>query len=78
MDGKMGEATDEVEDLSVERKRDSRARADGTHVAENGSSMVIDGDVLPLKGGEGRPAGGRLRVLLLQVGDMGIVEAKTD
>ena len=61
--GRMGKAVDEVEVLSAERKRDSRARVAKTQVAEDGSTMVINGDVLPLKGGERRPTGGRLGVL---------------
>ena len=74
----MGEAVDEVEDSTEERKRDPRVRAAGTCVAEDCSPVVIDGDVLPLKGGEERPAGGRLRVLRLQAGEMSVVEAETN
>ena len=40
--------------------------------------MIIDGDVLPLKGGERRPTGGHLRVLGLQAGEVVVVKAKTD
>ena len=59
----MGEAVDEVEDLLAERKRDPQTRAAGTRVAEDGSTIVINGDILPLKGGKGRPTGGHLGVL---------------
>ena len=76
--GGMGEAVDEVEDSSSERKSDPWARAAGTNVAEDGGAMIVDGDVLPLKGGERRPTGGRLGVLGLQAGEVGVVEAKTD
>ena len=76
--GGMGEAMDEVEDSSSERKRDPRARAARTNVAEDGGAMIIDGDVLPLKGGERHPAGGSLGVLRLQAGEVGVVEAKAD
>ena len=40
--------------------------------------MIVDGDVLLLKGGERRPTGGPLRVLGLQADEVGVVEAKTD
>ena len=40
--------------------------------------MIIDGDVLPLKGGKGRPTGGRLGVVGFQGGEVGIVEAEED
>ena len=73
---RMAEAVDKVEDSTAEKKRDLRARADGTHVAEDCSPVVVDGDVLPLKGGEGRPTGGCLGVL--QAGELVVVEAKTD
>ena len=78
MGGRMGEAMDKVEDSTAERKRDPRARVAGTHVAEDCSPVVVGGDSLPLKGGEGRLTGGRLRVLRLQVGKMAVAEAETD
>ena len=58
--GRMGEAVDKVEDSTAERKRDPRAKAAGTRVTEDCSPVVVDGDVLLLKGGEGRPTGGGL------------------
>ena len=69
---------DKAEDLTAERKRDPKKRAAGTCVAEDCSPVVIDGDVLPLKGGVGHLTGGRLVVLRLQAGEMSVVEAKTD
>ena len=62
---RMGEAVDKVEDLTVDRKRDPRERAAGTCVAEDCSPVVVDGDVLPLKGGEGHQTEGSLGVLRL-------------
>ena len=59
---------DKAEDLMTERKRDPRARAAGTRVAEDCSPVDVDGDVLPLKGGEGGLTGGCLGVLRLQAG----------
>ena len=47
---RMGEAIDKVKDLTAERQRDR-------------SPVVVDGDVLPLKGGEERPTGVCLWVL---------------
>ena len=77
--GRMSEAVDEVEDSTAERKRDPRARAAGTRVvAEDCSPVVVYGGVLPLKGGEGRPADRRLGVLRLQAGEMSVVEAETN
>ena len=74
----MGEAVDKVKDSTVERKRDPQARVARTHVTEDCSPVVVDGDVLPLKGGEARPTGGSLGVLRLQVGEMVVVEAEID
>ena len=54
MGRRLGKALDKVKDLTTERKRDPRARAAGTCVAEDSSPVVIDGDVLPLKGSDGR------------------------
>ena len=70
---RMGEAVDKVEDSTAER-----ARAARTCGAEDCGPVVVDGDVLPLKRGEGRPTGGHLRVLRLQAGKMVVVEAKKD
>ena len=53
-------------------------RAARTRVAEDCSPVVVNGDVLPLKEGEGHPTGGRLRVLRLKSAEMSIVEAETD
>ena len=75
---RMGEAADKVEDSTAERKRDPSARAAGTCIAEGRSPIVVDWDVLPLKGGEGCLTGGRLGVFRLQVGEMVVVKAKTD
>ena len=75
---RMGETIDKVKDSTAERKWDPRARAAGIRVAEDCSPVVVDGDVLPLKGGEGRPPGERLGVLCLQAGKMVVVEAETD
>ena len=66
----MGEAVDKVEDSTAERKRDPRERTAGTRVAEDCSPVVVDGDVLPLKGGEGRPTKGRLGVMRLHMGEI--------
>ena len=74
----MGEAVDKVEDSSAERKKDPRARVAGTRAAKDCSLVVVNGDVLLLKGGEERPTGGCLGVLRLQVGEMSAVEAETD
>ena len=54
---RMGKAVDKVEDSTAEKKRGPRARVAGTRVAEDFSPMVVNGDVLPLKGGEGCPTG---------------------
>ena len=78
MGRRMGEAMDKVEDSMAERKRDPRAKAAVTRVTEDCSPVVVDGGVLPLKGGERCPTGGRLRVLLLQASEMVVVEAETD
>ena len=77
MGRRMGEAVGKVEDSMAERERDPRARAARTCVAEDCSPVVVDGDVLPLKGGERRLTGGHLDFLRLQVGEMVIVEAET-
>ena len=53
-------------------------RATRTRVAEDCGPVVIDGNVLPLKGGERCLTGWRNRVLSLQAGEMVVVKAKTD
>ena len=78
MGGRMGEAVDKVKDSTTEKKRNPRARAAGTLVAEDCSPVVIDEDVLPLKGREGHLTGGCLGVLHLQAGEMVVDEAETD
>ena len=56
---------DEVEDESAELKRNPRARMAGADVTEENVVVVVEGDVFLLKSGEGGPAGGHLRILLL-------------
>ena len=73
---RTGRRMGKVEDSTVERKRDPRARAAGNHVAEDCSPVVVDGDVLPLKGGEGHLMGGHLGVLQSQAVEMFVVEAE--
>ena len=74
----MGEAVDKVEVSMAERKRDPRAEVAGTHIAEDCSPVVVNEDVLPLKGDGGRLTGGRLGILRLQAGEMVVVNAETD
>ena len=56
---------DKVEGSSTELKRNPRARMAGADVAEESVAVVVEGDVFPLKSGEGGPVGGHLRILLL-------------
>ena len=73
---RMSEAMDEVEDASTELKRNPRARTAGADVAEESGVTVVERDNFPLKSGEGGPAGGHLRMLLLQMGEKLIIDAK--
>ena len=73
MGGGIAEALDEVKESLSERKSDQRARAARNCVAEDGGTTIIDGDVLPLEVGEGRPTGGHLGVLRLHEGEVGVV-----
>ena len=78
MGRRMSEAMDDVEDASTELKRNPRPRTAGADVAEESGAAVVEGDVFPLKSGEGGSAGGHLRILLLQTGEELVVEAKAD
>ena len=51
--------------MSTKLKRNPRVRTAGADVAEESVAVVVEGDVFPLKSGEGDPAGGYLRILLL-------------
>ena len=75
---RVSEAMDEVEDMSTELKRNPRVRTAGADVVEKSGASVVEGDVFPLKNGEGGSAGGHLRILLLQTGEKLVVEAKAD
>ena len=55
----------EVEDASTKLKRDPWTRTAGADVAEEGVTIVVEGNVFPPKGSDGGSAGGRLRILLL-------------
>ena len=50
--------------MSTELKRNPGARTAGDDVAES-VAVVVEGDIFPLKSGEGGPVGGHLRILLL-------------
>ena len=75
---RMSEAMDEVEDVPTKLERNSRTRMTGADVAEKSGAVVCEGNIFPLKSGEGSSAGGHLRILLLKTGEELIVEAKAD
>ena len=62
---RVSEAMDDVEGVSTELKRNSRARTASADFAEESVAVVVEGDVFALKSGGGGPAGGHLRISLL-------------
>ena len=75
---RVSKAMEEVEDSSTELERDPRARMAGADVTEESGAGVVEGDIFPLKNGEGISAVGHLRILLLKTGEELVVEAEVD
>ena len=65
MNSCLASCVDKVDDALTKLKRDPWARAASPDVAEEGVTVVVEGDVFPPKGSEGGSAGGHLRILLL-------------
>ena len=73
--GRMGEAVDEVENVTSEGGRYPWAWVASTDIAEECFVGVVQRDVLPFESGDGCPAGGVFWISLLFLGELAVVKA---
>ena len=73
--GRMGEAVEEVENVTSEGGRYPWTWAASTDVAEECFVGVVQRDVLPFESGDSCPAGGVFWISLLFLGELAVVKA---